>query len=525
MIGQQPNGRDASMQTGAGGPLGRAPRATCPPALSHYYTRRALPRPIGSLDLCLLHFTAVFAPSPVLQLIREGPPALLAAALGALMLLLPMTLATSQLMALAPSEGALYSWTARLLGPYWGTVVGISDWLPGLLAAVSALVSFVATLQGLKAGWLAEPWQRELAILILLALLLLLGWQRQRTVQRIVNTFSALTLAIVILSGICSLVLLQQGAWRPPSFWRPGRSLTESPRPGGSLAALLYLGYSAPLSMAGELRPGLAPGRPLLGSTLLVCSSYLLVALAALVAPGGGPGLVLEMALGHTAGNMALVGLLAFYLCAAFVHTSACARLLFVASLDGLLPTGLALLNRERIPWRAFVIQTLLTGIVATVLLVVLPQMSVETMGSPAVMASLLATMTLLRLFVAFFCFYVTTLISYQQPCPALGASAMAPWLLRSGTVVGVAGTSLATLEILTHSWTPQLPDASWALLVGSLVVLSISAATLAALPATARASRLAPRLSQWLLQGEGDQQPQAKAHAQERGDLRDRDA
>ncbi|WP_052888159.1 APC family permease [Thermogemmatispora carboxidivorans] len=521
MIGQQPNGRDASMQTGAGRPLGRVPRAICPPALSHYYTRRALPRPISSLDLCLLHFAAVFAPSPLLQLIREGPPALLAAALGALMLLLPMTLATSQLMALAPSEGALYSWTARLLGPYWGTVVGISDWLPGLLAAVSALVSFVATLQGLKAGWLAEPWQRGLVVMILLALLLLLGWQRQRTVQRIVNTFSALTLAIVILSGICSLVLLQQGAGRPSSFWRPGRTLAGPSRTPGSLAALLYLGYSAPLSMAGELRPGLAPGRPLLGSALLACSSYLLVALSALIAPGDGPDLVLEMALGHAAGSIALVGLLAFYFCAALVHISACARLLFVASLDGLLPTGLALLNRERIPWRAFVIQTLLTGIVATALLVVLPQTPVEPMSSPVVMALLLATMTLLRLFVAFFCFYVTALVAYQQPRPALGARALAPWLLHSGTVIGVAGCTLATLEILAHSWTPLLPEGSWTLLVGSLVVLSLSAATLAALPATARASRLAPLLFQWL-QGESDQQLQAKARIQERGDLSD---
>lgn len=516
MIGQQPNGRDATVQTGTGGPPGRVSRAICPPALSHYYTRRALPRPIGSLDLCLLHFTALFAPGPLLQLTREGPLALLVVVLGTVTLLLPMTLATSQLMALAPSEGALYTWTARLLGPYWGTVVGISDWLPGLLAAVSALASFVTTLQSLKAGWLAEPWQRALVIMIVLALLLLLGWQRQRTVQRIVNTFSALTLTIVVLSGICSLVLLQQRAWRLPLFWSPGWPVDGSSRPPGSLAALLYLGYSAPLSMAGELRPGLAPGRPLLGSAFLICSSYLLVALSALVAPNGGPALALEMALGHTAGSMALVSLLAFYLCAALIHTSAGARLLFVASLDGLLPTGLALLNRERVPWRAFVTQTLLTGVLAAVVLLALPPVPSEAAFLSVAMALLLATMTLLRLFVAFFCFYMMTLLSYQQPPLALGGRTTASWLLRSGTMVGATGSTLAMLEILAHSWTPMLPNSNWTLLVGSLIVLCMGAATLAALPATARASRLGPRLFQWL-QGEGDQ-PQDKAHAQERG-------
>ncbi|MBE3565595.1 MAG: APC family permease [Thermogemmatispora sp.] len=504
MIGQQPNGRDATVQTGTGGPPDRVSRAICPPALSHYYTRRALPRPIGSLDLCLLYFTALFTPGPLLQLTREGPSTLLAAVLGAVTLLLPMTLATSQLMALTPSEGALYAWTARLLGPYWGTVVGISDWLPGLLASVSALASLVTTLQSLKAGWLAEPWQRGLVIMIVLALLLLLGRQRQRTVQRIVNTFSALTLAIVILSGICSLVLLQQRAWRLPPFWRPDWTVAGSSRSPDSLVALLYLGYSAPLSMAGELRPGLAPGRPLLGSASLICSSYLLVALSALVTPNGGPALALEMALGHTAGSMALVGLLAFYLCAALVHTSAGARLLFVASLDGLLPTGLALLNRERIPWRAFVTQTVLTGVLAAVLLVALPPVPSEAAFSSVAMALLLATMTLLRLFVAFFCFYMMTLLSYQQPSLALGGRTTASWLLRSGTMVGATGSTLAMLDILAHSWTPMLSNSNWTLLVGSLLMLCMSAATLAALPATTRASRLGPRLLQWL-QGEGD--------------------
>nr|BBH95054.1 hypothetical protein KTA_32530 [Thermogemmatispora argillosa] len=394
-------------------------------------------------------------------------------------------------MALAPAEGAVYTWSARLLGPYWGAVVGISDWLPGLLAAVSALISFVTTLQSLKAGWLAEPWQRGLVIMALLLLLLLLGWQRQRTVQRVVNALSMLMLLIVILSGICSLVLLQQRAWLLPPFWRAGWSANRPPSAPSSLAALLYLGYSAPLSMAGELRPGLPPGRSLLGSALLLSGSYLLLAFSALVAPSDEPGLVLEMALGHAAGNLALVGLLAFYLCAAFVHTAACTRLLLVVSLDGLAPSGLARLNQQRIPWRAFATQTLLTGLVTILLSVLLPQMHLETVSTAIALPLLLATMALLRMFVSFFCFYILILASYRGPEARVNGRAGSPWLLWPTTATGVAGSTLVSLGILAHSWTPALPDATWTLLAGILILLSIGTATMAALPATAHAGHL----------------------------------
>ncbi|WP_376795856.1 amino acid permease [Thermogemmatispora sp.] len=502
MIGQQPHGRDARAETGKSGPLSRTLRMACPPALSHYYTRRALPRPLGSLDLCLLHFAALFAPGPLILLVRENPLAWLAAVLGALTFLFPMTLAVWQLLSLAPFEGALYAWTARLLGPYWGMVVGISDWLPGLLAAASALVSLVTTLQGLRVGWLAEPWQRGLVVMALLVLLLALGWQRQRTVQRIVNTLSALMLAIVLLAGIGSLVLLPQRAWRFSLLWRPEWSVAGLSRPSGSLAILLYLGYSVPLSMAGELRPGVAPGRPLLGGALLAGGSYLLVALSSVVASAGGPDLGLEMVLGHAASNLALVGLLAFYLCAAFVHTSAGTRWLFVASLDGLLPTGLARLNSERVPWRAFLVQTTLTGLLASAVLVLLPQMTSETFPSALGIPLLLATMALLRLMVAFFGLYVTALLSCSQPRTALGGPTVSPWLLWPGIFMGAVGSTLALLGILSHSWSPALSDATWTLVTGTLTALSMSAATVAALPATTRANHLAPRLFHWL-QGE----------------------
>ncbi|MBX5448690.1 amino acid permease [Thermogemmatispora sp.] len=511
MRGQQFLGRDAYVRIGSGGVPSRVSQLIRPPAFSHYYTRRALPQPIGSLDLCLLHFAASFVPGPLWQLVRGGPLTTLAATVGAGLFLFPMTLAAAKLMALAPAEGALYSWTVRLLGPYWGAVVGISDWLPGLLAAVSALMSFVVTLQSLKAGWLVEPWQRGLVILVLLILLLLLGWQRQRTVQRVVNALSALMLIIVALSGICSLVLLQQRAWSLPPSWRSGWPADRFPHTPASLTALLYLGYGAPLSMAGELRPGLTPGRPLLGSALLLSGSYLLLAISALLAPDGEPGLVLEMALGHPAGSLALVGLLAFYLCVAFVHTAACARLLLVAALDGLVPTKLAWLNQQRIPWRAFAAQTLLAGLLTTLFSVLLPQMHLDKASSFIALPLLLATMALLRMFVAFFCLYILILASYYGSLMTPDSRVASPWWLWPTTVAGVAGSTLVALGILTSSWTPMLPDATWTLLAGILILVCLGTATMAALPATAHARRLGPHLL-LSLQEEETAQPQEQA-------------
>ncbi|MBX5451859.1 MAG: amino acid permease [Thermogemmatispora sp.] len=166
-------------------------------------------------------------------------------------------MSTAQLGLLFPYEGALYNWTYRTLGTFWGFFASFCAWLPGILALVSGFGTAITYLQGLHQGWLTAPWQQGAVLTILILLGTALTVQPLRVLQRVLNfTVCLLLLALLLITAAAFAWLLTGRASATPfghlSDWRPGPDnfvlfgfLVQS-----------YLGTEVPLAMAGEIPPG-----------------------------------------------------------------------------------------------------------------------------------------------------------------------------------------------------------------------------------------------------------------------------
>jgi amino acid transporter len=449
------------------------------------YVRRALPPVLGTVDLTAMYLIAMLMIGNAALAAHAGALALTYCLGSGLFFLLPSAWAVAQLAALYPQEGALYYWTARILGGYWGCFVWAIYWLPHMFAIVVAALGLVGYLQGLRADWLIAPWQQGLVMLGVIALTALLGSQRQRTVKHVVNVMAGLMLCAVLLIAVAGLSYLLRHASQllraQPDLWPAGGPQVT----GFGLAALLYLGASVPLNMAGELRSGSSPLCHLLWGSLAVGISYPLIVLALLAVRGpllGGESAaqlpyeiitLLDLSTGHLSGSLALVCILAAYLGAGLVYQCTGARLLLVAGLDGLLPTSLAQLNRHRTPARAILLQALLASSIVVLLFFLLPVWNGPRRGEEPAVASyagydvMLAVMSLLRVLANLFYF-----IDLVAVCRRDGQRRARRWLLWPGVVSGSLSCAIMLIAILARSWTTLIPDGLWWPIIGSITLL-----------------------------------------------------
>src|SRR5215813_9571193 len=111
------------------------------PLPSEQRTGQLLPRVLSPVDLLALFITSVLF-IPTVSIVEAthgaGTATYLYWGLGALTFLLPGVIVAGQLTRFMPVDGAIYVWTHRAMGPFWGFLAGFFAWVAGILALLSA---------------------------------------------------------------------------------------------------------------------------------------------------------------------------------------------------------------------------------------------------------------------------------------------------------------------------------------------------------------------------------------------------
>lgn len=472
------------------------------PLPSEEYVLKTMPPILGTFDMTALFVAAIFFIGNAGPTALGGVVSLTYLLIGGVTFFLPCVIATAQLGFMFPYEGSLYNWTCRALGISWGFFAGVSYWLPSVLGIVGAADGLVTYLQGLNNNWLVQPWQQGLAILVVITVTTILGVQRLRTTQNVVNSAIVLTLGVVVLVAVaCAVSLLQYGSKTPlsnPSDWA-----TNGPNfPLFGLIALLYLGTSLPMNMAGESKGRNVITRHLLWGTLLVLVGYFVCTFALLVVRG--PALandpiapyevivMLDSVLGRVIGSISAVCILSFYIVAPMVYNYTTARLLLAASIDQRLPAFLGRLNKHRVPANAIVFQSALAGSFVVIIFFIAPAIAV--LGKPADLATevynvVLAAMTLIWALSTIF-YFVDLFAIYRHDRQAFHQRRIFPmWLLWISMLVGPLTCLVVVADTLFNSWIPQLiTNDRWWYIIGGITFASVVLAAVGSIFATSQA-------------------------------------
>src|SRR5437660_8056425 len=152
------------------------------PLRSEQRTGELLPRVLSRVDMLVIFIAIVlFIPNASIVQATQGTgiATYIYWVIGAVTFLLPGAVVTGQLYRFMPTEGSIYVWTHRALGPLWGFFAAFCAWFPGILVLLAAGDSIITLLQGIyvqlwgNTNWLAAPWQQGI---IVLCVLLLAGW-------------------------------------------------------------------------------------------------------------------------------------------------------------------------------------------------------------------------------------------------------------------------------------------------------------------------------------------------------------
>jgi amino acid transporter len=450
------------------------------------YSAQVLPRLLGSFDLVSLFLLNVFWVTNVTPLAAGGAASFTYWLIGGLGFFIPCSLVIAQLAALFPTEGSIYTWTRHALGPGWGFFVGICAWLPGVLSIVNAAAAFVSCLQALNASWLVPSWQQGLVIIGVLAFVGVLSCQRTRVVQNLLNVAVIVMLLATLLIGAAAALWLWRGHPLTTNFTDVTRfALVWGPQ--GNLAllgsvVLALMGSDMPLAMGAEIKDHKAIRRHLTWGTAITLTGYLLFTFALLAVEGAdaaattvNPMVLLiasvDQVFGKVGGNFMALCLLFSFLLIPVALNICFARLLLVAAFDGRVSLWFARLNRARVPTHALPAQTLIAGLFAALLYLVVPLIGL--FGSPASFTSetynVLGASLLLVWAVSFLFPFIDMAALWLRHPRALRVRLVVPGpLLAFSVLIGTFLCAATIVMTLFNSFIPALiPNHAWWYIVG----------------------------------------------------------
>ncbi len=467
---------------------------------SQDYVRRTMPQTLGTFDMTMIFMMIMLFINNPVSTVSAGPAAFTYWLLGAAVFFLPCVIGVAQLGTILPDEGSTYLWTHRALGNFWGFFASVTFWVPGLLGMVGALGIGITFVQGLNPGWLIQPWQQGLVMILLLIISALLSLQRMSMLRYIINVMTLLTYAVVALLGLASALWLLGGHQAAIGF---GNLQAWGLNPSNFVlygsVVLAYLGADVSMIMGSEAIGERVAVRHVSWGALFVIISYLVITFALLVV--GGPSVanlgpfaviaVIDRACGKLVGNLAAVCVIAFFPVFAALLNSAFARLLMVASIDRRLPLGLSKLNANRQPVNAIVWKTIAASLgVAVIFLLpyVLP------IGQPADLARevftvCLSVLTLVWAISTTFIFIDLAVLYLRDP------EGFRRWQVVPTPIlwfcISVAPLACLTAIVVTLVYSPipqQISNEQWWFIVGGLTVISLVTAGIGSLFATSEA-------------------------------------
>lgn len=457
---------------------------------SETYVVQTMPAVLGKRDMAITAIMALFLLTNAVSGAGGGPVSLVYLAVGAVIFFVPCIVATIELGAQLPNEGSLYNWTARSLNRGWGLLIGLFFWLSGVLAVTTAGSAFITMLQGMNANALNQPWQQGLTILALTFLAAIIGMQRMRTIQNLINMVFVLTLVAVFLVGVAAVVWLATGHPSATNFadhvgWVPG--------PGTfflfAIITLNYIGASGPMNLAGELR---GRGSRELVSTIrqhlfigapVVVLLYTIVTTSVLIVRGSNVGpfdgfIAVQQTLGKLPANIAIICYLCYLIAAILFYTYASARIIMAAGIDQFFPTRFARLNRNRAPAFAILFHAGATSVVVVVVFILVP--AFITVGGSAVNTTtafytvVAAACTLIWTIATTFFFVDLVFLYRRDPSRFRRLQQFPLWLIWTSVVVGGAACLTTVVAILIYPWVPLIRSDQWPWFVGGLTAVII---------------------------------------------------
>jgi amino acid transporter len=457
---------------------------------SETYVVRTMPAVLGKRDMTITAIMALFLLTNAVSGAAGGPVSLVYLAIGAVVFFVPCIVAAIQLGVLLPYEGSLYNWTARALSRPWGFFIGLLFWLSGVLAVTTAGSAFITTLQGLNPNMLSAPWQQGLMILALTFFAALIGRQRMRTIQNLLNLVFILTLAAVCLVGLAAVVWLARGHPSATNFadhtgWVPGPATFFL----FAIITLNYIGASGPLNMAGEIRG--RDSKELLGTirqhlligTPVVVLLYTVVTTSVLVVRGSSVGpfdgfIAIQQTLGPVAENIAVICYLAYLVMAMVFYTYASARIIMTAGIDQFFPARFARLNKHRAPAFAVMFHACASAVVVGVVFILIP--AIIPFGGSAVNATTesytvtAAACTLVWTIATTFFFVDLVFLYRRDPARFRRLKQFPLWLIWVSVFVGGAACLTTIAAILVYPWVPLISTSAWPWFVGGLTFVII---------------------------------------------------
>jgi amino acid transporter len=440
-----------------------------------------LPKVLNSFDMVAIFVAIVLFISNAAVVSGAGGAAYIFWVVGFLTFLIPGAIVTGQLGLMFPGEGSIYVWTHKAFGKFWGFFAGFCAWWPGVLVMVAtgaAVVTLIAQL-GSNHGqsWLAKPWEQGVVILLVIAFSMVLSWLRFRAAQNLVNVIFVAYGGAILLVGLAGLFWLINGNTPNGDFTAAGWTPSSDKWTFYGLVILALLGIEVPLNMGVEIRDVRSITKYLFWGSIVVMAAYLIgtfgvqmtvpraVQLQANPAAVGGAVQLGFGSAGTALSDLVVVVFIGFFLFNTAVYNYSFGRLLFVSGLDQRLPAAMSKVNRNRVPWVAVLVQSVIAAIV-TIISYFLPYLFASGADtgtlSTRVYDVLQAAVTVIWC-ISMVILFVDVIIIRSKYREQFVQKQLAPsWAFYLCSAIGMVASAVGIIVTFLNPWTTSIAEGDW---------------------------------------------------------------
>jgi len=452
-----------------------------------------LPKVLNSFDMVAIFVAIVLFISNAGVVSGAGGAAYIFWVIGFLTFLIPGAIVTGQLGLMFPGEGSIYVWTHKAFGKFWGFFAGFCAWWPGVLVMVATGAAVVTLLTLLGANhnqnWLAEPWQQGVVILLVIAFSMVLSWLRFRMAQNFVNLIFVAYGGAILLVGLAGLFWIINGNTPTGDFTSAGWIPSTGKWTFYGLVILALLGIEVPLNMGVEIRNVRSITKYLFWGSIVVMAAYLIGTFGVqmtvpravqLQASPAAVGQAVQLGFGGAGtilSDVVLIVFIGFFLFNTAVYNYSFGRLLFVSGLDRRLPAAMSKVNRNRVPWVAVLVQTVIAALV-TVLSYFLPYVfsgGASTLDlSTRVYDVLQAAVTVIWCISMVILFVDVVIIrsKYREQFDA--KQLVPPWVFYVCSVIGLVASAVGIVVTFLNPWTTSVSERDWWEILAIIAVASL---------------------------------------------------
>jgi amino acid transporter len=450
-----------------------------------------LPKVLSSFDMVAIFVAIVlFISNAAGVAAGAGPASYIYWTLGFLTFLIPGAIVTGQLGLMFPGEGSIYVWTNKAFGPFMGFLAGFCAWWPGVLVMIATGDAVVSLIQQLNTSFLTEPWQQGVVIIAIIAFSFLLSILRIRATQNVVNVVFIAYGGAILLIGVAGVLALISGHTARVDYhasnWLP--QVGTFTFYGTVILALL--GIEVPLNMGVEIQNTRSITRYLLWGSAVVIVAYLIGTFGVMVAvpikDQSSPAAVAEAvrvgfgAIGPVLGIIVNIILIGFFIFNTAVYNYSFGRLLFVSGLDQRLPASISKVNKNKVPWVAVLVQSIIAAFFTALSFLVIPYVvSLSTPGnlSADIYWILQAAVTVIWC-VSMVILFVDVIIIRSKFHTTFARIRLAPdWVFYLCSALGLIASAVGIVVIFISPWTStgDVTATQWRLLIAGFALVSLA--------------------------------------------------